>query len=325
MSTMTARETEAMASIGLLAALADGHRDPKEQERLAGVFASFGVVGIDSVHARVALGNAVLEEEAKALGTPELRQLAWDLAIGVCQADGEVVAAERAFLDRLRRALGLDADEAVRPVEMASALAAVAPTVPQPVAATFAPAAPPAAAGGRPVLGPDAEAALDAKVRDAAILSGALELLPQGLATLAILPVQLKLVADIGAAYGHRVDTGHARELLATVGLGLSGQAIEGFTRGFLGRLAGRFGGRGMGMLVDAATGAAATFAATWAIGQVARSWYASDRALDREDLEARFSRALDDGRAAFGRLEGEVATRAKSIRLPDLAGLGGR
>jgi uncharacterized protein (DUF697 family) len=146
------------------------------------------------------------------------------------------------------------------------------------------------------------------------VLAAALELLPQGLATLGILPVQLKLVADIGAAHGHRIDTGHAKELLATVGLGLGGQAIEGFARRALGRLAGRFGGALVGGLVDAATGAAATFAATWAIGQVAKSWYASGRTLDPADVQARFARAVEDGRGAFGLLQDAVEQKAREI-----------
>ncbi len=317
MSTMTAREAEALACLGLLAAQSDGHRDESELERVAGVFESFGVAGVRGVHARVALGNAVVEEEAKALRTPELKQLAWDLAVGVCRADGEVVEREHAFLERLRLALGLPAGQAAQDEAVAGALAA-APL--DAVAAAVLAASP----AGRPVLEPAAEEALDTKVREAAILAGALELLPQGLATLAIVPLQLKLVADIGGAYGHRVDAGHARELLAAAGLGLSGQAIEGFTRGFLGRIAGRFAGRGVGGVVDAAAGAAATFAATWAIGQVARSWYANERSLDADDVQARFARGLDEGREAFGRLQGEVAARARTLRLPDLAGSGG-
>jgi uncharacterized protein (DUF697 family)/tellurite resistance protein len=318
MPNMTARQTEALATVGLLAASADGHRAPSEQEKLVGVFASFGVAGVAGVPARVALGTAKLAAEARALPTPELKQLAWELALGVCHADGAVVERERAFLERLRRALDLPETVVAEDTAVVTALATAIPAA---VAAEF-PVVPP---GGSPVLGPAAERELDDKVRDAAIFAGALELLPQGLATLAIVPLQLKLVADIGTAYGHRIDAGHARELLAAAGLGLSGQAIEGFTRGFLGRLAGRFAGRGVGAMVDAAAGAAATFAATWAIGQVARSWYANDRALDAADVQQRFAGALEDGRAAFDRLQGDVATRAKTIRLPDLAGLTGR
>ena len=236
---MNSREHEALATIGLLAAQADGRQDPDEQARSSPPRSqSFGIAGVGSVHAHVALGTASLEDEAHALASPELRAAAWELAVGVCRADGAVVEKERAFLERLRVALALP------PAAMAAADA------PLPHALLPAPAARVEAAFTEPAgaVIPD-EAALDETIRQAAVLAAALELLPQGLATLGILPVQLKLVADIGAAHGHRIDAGHAKELLATVGLGLGGQAIEGFARRALGRLAGRFGGSLVGGL----------------------------------------------------------------------------
>lgn len=328
MSTWNAREREALATIGLLAAQSDGRRNEAEMKRLAGVFETFAVIGIDSVYARVALGSAVLEEEAAALASAEARQAAWELAVGVCHADGVVAEREQAFLDRLRATLGLDAAASADAPATAAALApmALSPTAAAVAAAVaaVAPAAGSAVSGGA-VLDAAAERALEEKIRQAAILAGALEFLPQGLATLAIVPVQLKLVADVGTAYGHEVDAGHARELLAAAGLGLSGQAVEGFARRFLGSLAGRFGGRGADALVNAVTGAAATFAATWAIGQVARSWYASGRTLDPSDVQDRFTRALEEGRTAFAGLQDAVEAKARTVSLPDLTRLIGR
>lgn len=303
---MNSREHEALATIGLLAAQADGRRTPEEQEKLAATFRTFGVAGVASVHAHVALGAASLEDEAHALASPELRAAAWDLAVGVCRADGEVVAAERAFLERLRAALGLSpvALEAVD-APLPHALLPAKPATPARVEAAF----------DEPIAAPVVdEAALDETIRQAAVLAAALELLPQNLATIGILPVQLKLVADIGAAYGHRIDASHARELLATAGLGLGGQAIEGFARRLLGRLAGRFGGSMVGGVIDAAAGTAATFAATWAIGQVARSWYASGRTLDPADVQARFARALEDGGGAFDLLRDTIEAKAIAL-----------
>ncbi|MEO6462683.1 MAG: GTPase [Candidatus Eisenbacteria bacterium] len=320
MSSSNSREAEALATIGLLAAQADGRRDASEMARLSEVFASFSVAGIRSVHARVALGTAALDEESRALASPGMKQLAWELALGVCHADGQIVERERAFLEELRRALAL------APETVATTSATAAALAPLPAAAAVALALAATTERATPAaLPPDVAAGIEQKIREAAILTGALELLPQGLATLAIVPVQVKLVADIGTAHGHAVDLGHARELLATVGLGLSGQAVEGFARRFLGRLAGRFGGGGVGTLVNAAAGAAATFAATWAIGQVAQSWYASGRTLDATDVQARFGAGLEEGRAAFGRLQDTVAAKAGTIALPDVARWVGR
>ena len=53
---------------------------------------------------------------------------------------------------------------------------------------------------------------------------------------------------------------------------------------------------------------------ATYAIGQVAKSWYASGRALDRADLEARFARSLDEGRTAFERVRESVEDQARTL-----------
>ncbi len=301
---MNSREHEAIATIGLLAAQADGRRDRAERAALTTTFESFGIAGIASVNAHVALGTTTLEEEARALVTPELRTAAWELALGVCHADGAIVTQERAFLEQLRVALGMPAD-AGPAIDTPVALH----LMPAPLPVVEAAFSSPSATAGKPD-----EASLDETIRQAAVFAGALELLPQGLATLGIVPLQVKLVADIGTAYGHQVDASHAKELLATVGLGLGGQAIEGFARRVLGRLAGRFGGAIIGGMIDAATGAAATFAATWAIGQVAKSWYASGRALDRADLEARFARELDEGRVAFDRMRDTVEAQARTL-----------
>ena len=330
MNDWTHREAEALATIGVLAAQADGRRDEAERKLLTETFASFGAAGAASVHARVALGTAVLAEEAQALGTPELRRIAWELALGVCHADGAIAEREKTFLEELRHALGLPSEEVATSSAIAAALA---PPVPLPASPPSSPAAAPgasASAAAVPVtatatLDPAADSALEKTIREAAIFAGALELLPQNLATLGIVPLQVKLVADVGTAYGHRVDLSHARELLATVGLGLSGQAVEGFARRFLGRLAGRFGGGVMGGLVDAATGSAATFAATWAIGQVARSWYASGRTLDPADVQRRFAAGLEEGQRAFAGLQDAVEAKARGITLPDLTRVLGR
>ena len=230
-----------------------------------------------------------------------------ELALGVCHSDGVLVPAERAFLERLHGALGLP-PEAKDSLEAPLPLVLLPASPPPPaIESSFAPPGP-----GKPVIGDEAE--LDHKIREAAIFAAALEILPQNLASLGIVPVQLMLVADIGTAYGHKVDAGHAKELLATVGLGLGGQAIEGFARRLLGRLAGRVGGGALGGIVEAATGGVATFAATWAIGQVAKSWYASGRTLDRADLEARFARAAEDGRGAFDQLKGAVEEKVRTL-----------
>jgi uncharacterized protein (DUF697 family) len=50
------------------------------------------------------------------------------------------------------------------------------------------------------------EAELDRRILDAAILNGAVELLPETLATMAIISLQMRLVYGIGKAYGYELE-----------------------------------------------------------------------------------------------------------------------
>ena len=80
-----------------------------------------------------------------------------------------------------------------------------------------------------------------------AILDGALQLLPETLATMAIIPLQMKMVWRIGKAHGHDLDRASIKEFLATAGIGLGSQMVEGFAR----KLIGGFGASGDGVDQD--------------------------------------------------------------------------
>jgi hypothetical protein len=69
---------------------------------------------------RVAMPSAVA-----ALTTPEARQLAFEMAVCVCDADGVQSAAEQAFLADLRGALGLDVQQSAAYARQAEAIAAL--------------------------------------------------------------------------------------------------------------------------------------------------------------------------------------------------------
>ena len=90
-----------------------------------------------------------------------------------------------------------------------------------------------------------------------AILNGALEIMPQTLATMAIVPLQMRLVYRIGNAYGYELDRGHIKDFLATVGIGLTSQVLEGFTQQLIGGFARRLTGRFLGGLICQATSSA--------------------------------------------------------------------
>ncbi len=72
---------------------------------------------------------------------------------------------------------------------------------------------------------------------------GEFELLPQSWASMAIIPLQIKMVSEIGKTHGYELDQGHIRELLATLGGGLTSQYLEQTGRKLLGGLLGKAAG----------------------------------------------------------------------------------
>jgi uncharacterized protein (DUF697 family) len=162
-------------------------------------------------------------------------------------------------------------------------------------------------------------AALDKMVLNYAILNGALELLPQSLASMAILPLQMKMVYRVGKQHGYALDRGHIRDFLATAGVGLASQAVEGYARKLLGGLVGKALGGGMiGGLArgttKAATGAAFTFATTWALGQLANRYYAGGRKMETAVLKDTYARLLADGQGLFSTHAGSIQQRAATL-----------
>ena len=127
---------------------------------------------------------------------------------------------------------------------------------------------------------------LDKSILNYALLNGALELLPQSWASMAIIPLQVKMVYAIGKAHGVELDQGHIREFIAAVGVGLTSQYLEQFGRKLLGGLLGKVAGRAVGGMGGAATGMAFSFATTYALGQVAKRYYAGGRVMSTALLQ---------------------------------------
>ena len=327
MMPLTLSERDAVATICLLAAFADGRKDDAERERLRGIADGLGAAFSPERYQRVLLGQADLAAEAAALETPAARTLAYEMAVAVCDADGHADDAEQAFLGRLRSVLGLEAAAADQIDAAAEAL--VATQAPGALAAQR-PSAMPAT---RPTDGgaPGAVEDVDAMILRYAVLNGALELLPQTLATVAIVPLQTKMVYRVGLSYGYTLDQSHVRELLATVGLGLTSQVVESYARGLVGgalggMLGGVFGKKGKKKkgktahkVAAGATGAAFTFAATYALGRVAVAYYGGGRTLATADLKGVFEREVDRGRSLYDAHRPAVEAQARTTDLGSL------
>ncbi|MGA1376283.1 MAG: DUF533 domain-containing protein [Steroidobacteraceae bacterium] len=262
---MNANEQRAVLNIMIHAALSDGRKSEDERAAIrdaAESLASEGGATLAGVYQDVLLKRVTLESAAAALPQLEHRQLAYEMAVCVCDADGGQSEGERAFLASLRRQLGLEGDEvATAAASQADAItaAAYAPAAYGPAAAYAATAAY-TPAPSAPTPNATHDAALDKRILNYSILNGALELLPQSWASMAIIPLQVRMVYRIGQSYGVNLDQGHIKEFLATVGVGLTSQYVIQIGRklvgGLLGKAAGGMiggvgpGGNGHGVLL---------------------------------------------------------------------------
>jgi len=300
---MNAAETNALLTIALLAAFADGDNTESERTALRRMAENFGTdAGVDlmALYHEVLARRRPLAEVASVLTTAETRNLAYEMAHAICEADGTINDRERAFLDELRTTLNLQP-------------AASATATPLPVAQNEP---------VPPLLAPVDMAAIEKLVMDYSVLCGALELLPHRLATMAIVPLQMRMVYRIGRNYGYALDRGHIREFLGTAGLGLAAQAVESVARDLVRGLARRVLGRMGGALAGAVAGGAFAFASTYAVGELAKRYYGSGRKMDGSVLRATYQQLLAEGRTLFGQHAGAVQARANTLTPTDVIAL---
>lgn len=303
---MQQEQQRAILTIGLLATFADGGKHEREREQIRRVADSLasdaGRPDLASLVQDVLLKRATMDDAVATLDSSELRQLAYETALGICEADGRTSAQEQAFLDDLNSRLGLaDADPAAGDV---AALREITAALPVTVAASTT-------ADNR--AGPD-DAALDRSIINHAVLNGALELLPQSWASMAIIPLQIKMVHGIGKAHGYELDQGHIKEFLAAAGVGLTSQYLEQFGRKLLGGLLGKAAGRSIGKLGGVATGMAFSFASTWALGQVAKRYYAGGRQMSTQLLRDSFQNLLEPAKQMQAKYLPQIEQKAQTL-----------
>ncbi len=319
-----------------MAAFADGLKDERERAAVKRVADALGAdAGFDlpGLYREVLIEKPDLARVAGALGSPEARQLAFEMALGVCDADGAQNQAEREFINTLSRALGLDAAAAAATSQQADAVAdaAFAAGPGQAPTSASAPAArqPGATASDTPGLSGTVtghssmtDTETDALILKASITNAALEILPESLASMAIIPLQVRLVYRIGKAHGYPMDASQARDFLATVGVGLTGQYLEQFGRKLLGGLLGGIGG-GLGRSIGRqAASSGMSFATTYALGRVAQRYYASGRSIDAATLKQAFVSMLEEAKGIAPRYHGQIEQMAGRIDTRNLASL---
>lgn len=301
---MNPEQQHALLAIALFAAFADGAKHDRERAKirriadtLAGEAGAPDLVRLDQ---DVLLKRLHLEQATAALTEPGMRQLAYEIAVGVCEADGVVSVSERRYLDTLKTLLQLDAP----PAELIEGEAAAIVELSQ-------------AATPGPVVAAQAdvrEAELDQSILNHSLLNGALELLPQSWASMAVIPLQIKMVYGIGRAYGVTLDQGHIKEFIAAAGVGLTSQYLEQFGRKLLGGLLGKAAGKTFGKMGGAATGMAFSFATTYALGQLAKRYYASGRRMDPALLRDTFQNLLGPARQMQARYLPQIRQQAETL-----------
>ncbi len=281
-----------LIAIATLASRADGHSGVAEQEAIDRVLDRIGRPDVSDISRRAAAGELRLADLAGKLSSEESRRLAYETALTVCNADGSANLAEQTFLEELRDKLGLTPAS----VQDMTATAGQLAGSPLPESGT--------AGAGPPDHGD--------MILQHAMLTGALELLPDRLANIAVLPVQLRMVYQIGQGHGQKLDASQVKDLAATMGLGIAAQAVESVVIKAVGGLLGGL----LGGASRVAGGAAITFAATYALGHVADQYYAQGRTLSATDLKALFTRFQSDAKTLYPRVQEQIQAQSRSLNL---------
>jgi len=160
---MQPNQQRALITIALVAAFADGNQDERERAELRRVAEALQLgpdFNLAALVQDVLLKRVDLDAQAVQLNSPALNQLAFEFALGVCDADGLRNAAQTRLLAELGRALGLTQPQMVEPAMQTDAI------VTAPLAA------------GLETRADASDQALDTMILGAAITNGALELLP---------------------------------------------------------------------------------------------------------------------------------------------------
>jgi uncharacterized protein (DUF697 family)/tellurite resistance protein len=291
-------EQQAILSIALMAALADGQQSDAETASLAAVAKEFG----EDLFSEVASGDVTLESQVALLTTPEAKQQALETAIAVCHADGTTNEAENEFLYKLRSALQLPSDAGQLQLEQANNMATTSVSSPLTDVSSITDGADP----------------LENLILSHSVIAGALQLLPQGLANLAVLPVQTKMVYQIAEKYGHKPNRENITDLLAIVGVGIASQVVGGIARGLLRGVAGRF----MGGVAGTAADAAVSFGTTFALGGVAKKYYEQDRKINTDDIKKVFAERLEQGKSLYSNYSAQVSDKAKTLSSSDITAM---
>ena len=304
---MTEHENKAIITLALMAAFADGGNSDVERaevKRIADGLSKDGEINVAAIYQDVILNRVTLATVVAALATQAAKSLAFELCVSVCDADGAQGAAERAFLAGLRAALQLDPVASANASTFATNSAALAAA---PLSAS-SPLEPPMLASTMTT------AEQDKMILNYAILNGALELLPETLASMAIIPLQMKMVYRIGKTYGFELDRGHIKDFLATAGVGMASQYVEQIGVKLLGGIFGGLIGGLIGGGAKQAVSSGMSFSTTYALGHLARRYYAGGRTFSTAVLKDTYTQLLGEAKGMQGNYLSAIRDKARTV-----------
>lgn len=289
---MTIRDTEAIASLKVLAAMAraDGAIHNDERKSLAAALESLELEKPIPVEELLGSDRAIdVSAELARLESPEAREQIYRSAFFMAYADGSCTREEQALLDLIAVEMGVTEEQQAS------------------LARLFVPAA------ERTSLFPiSARAIDDVELRSGIVRSaimkysalsallGAFPIPGLAIATdLAVIALQVKMVRDIGQYWGHQVDRTAAKSMLYGMGLGTGARLA-------VNNLAKLLPGWG------SAVGATTSFASTYALGKVLEKFFAAGGEQgDLAALKNDFKVAEKEGKATYAEHKTELDAQA--------------
>lgn len=140
-------------------------------------------------------------------------------------------------------------------------------------------------------------------IRRYAAITAAMELLPDAVASIGILPLQARLVYLVGQKHGFSLDSRHALEFAAVFGIGAVAQRAEAVVRKFI----------HADGVAGVAAASASTFGITYALGKVADHYYSHGRKFSMDELRKSFSEYKDQAKGIYEITKQEVAELGRS------------
>lgn len=284
---------DSLLAICLFAAFSDGDNSESERAQIARIADELESENLAEISRKILMGKISIESVVGGLESQQNRLLAYEMARGICEAGGSITPPEQEFLSRLRGALALSQDDSQAVDEEVDAV-------------SFAPVT--------QELAQPSGIDNSSMILKYSILNGALELLPETFATMAIIPMQMKMVYRIGKSHGVEQDRSLIKEFLATAGVGFGSQVVEGFARKLIGGFGKKLGGKTAGKIANQVTGSAFSFASTYAIGHVAEKYHRGGSRLAAPEMKSLFTSLSEQARSLHAQHLPAIQERAKTL-----------